>query len=330
MRRWVLLAPFLFALTACHQRRAAPAAPLVDEVRARAEKAFHEIGSGATAAPVKPSIAPVPEVPVAVSKIGEPDASLGCTWVETEATVPVSGAQTRDQARASSVEEARETAMRDLLGVDLSNRSLTFQQDGLRGQNTLLENMLRATRRGCVLKEKISAEEYRDLGACRQCAYFVHLRSCIKERASDADKDFHVEIALNRDNMVEGDEAKLSITSSRDAYLYVYDVGMNSDTSLIAPNEIFPRILVKAGEAWVYPDDAAAKRGVHLVAQLPEGKPPVSAEVVRVVAAKTPLPAKLVDPANGGYLGVMQRLNASPYEWVEDAAAFTIYPAKGK
>ena len=331
MKRSLLLVPILCALTACHHRKAAPAAGMSpDQVRAHAEKSFNEMANGAKPAPEKAVPSVEESVPPPSLKIGEKDPVLGCTWVEVEVTLPVSETMTKAQARAAAVERAREEAMRNLLGVELSNRSLTFQQDGLRGQTTLLENMLRATRRGCILKEDILADEYRDLGNCRQCAFYTRLRPCIKERAPNSDKDFHVEIALNRDNLVEGDEAQISVTSSRDAYLYVYDVGMNSETSLIVPNEIFPQIQVKAGETWEYPNAEAVKRGVRLVAQMPGGNPPVSAEVVRVVATKTPLPAQVSNANNGGYLGLMQKLNSSPYEWVEDAAAFTIYPVKGK
>jgi hypothetical protein len=61
---------------------------------------------------------------------------------------------------------------------------------------------------------------------------------------------------------------------------------------------------------------------------MPAGNLPVSAETVRVIATRTPLPAKVYDPSQGGYLGVVQRLNAAGLEWAEDAAAFTISPAR--
>ena len=332
MRRCLVLWPLLFGAAACHNRKIPPAPkPDYEAVKARAEKSFDQVEPGlGEAKKTSPAPAPVPETPAPFSRIGVKDPALACTWVEAEATVPVGEDLSKSQARASALEKARDAAMQDILGVEVNQRGLDYQQEGLRGQTNLIESVLRTTRRGCILNEKVLTDEYRDLGPCRQCAYFVELRACIKERAADADKDLRVELALSRDHFQEGDEARITVTASRDVYLYVYDVGMKSDTSLIAPNEQFPEIKVKGGQTWVYPDDEAVKRGVRLVAQMPEGNLPVSAETIRVVATKLPLPAKYHDPARGGYLGVMQRLNASSYDWAEDASAFAIYPAKGK
>jgi len=334
MRRSLLLLPLLLGAAACHERRAVPAAKLDAEVvKARADKAFIEVAPGlgeAKKAEPAPAPAPVAEAPAPTSLVGEKDAKLGCTWVRADATVPVGGNESRDQARARTIEQVLDAAMRDLLGVDVNQRSLDFQQESLRGQTNLIESVLRTTRRGCIVNQKIITDEYRDLGTCRQCGFYVDLKACIKERPADWDKDFLVELGLSRDHFMEGDEAKISVTPRRDAYIYLYDVQMNSETSLIVPNGMLPEAKVKAGQTWAYPDEEVAKRGVHLVAQLPADKPPVSAETIRVVATKTPLPAKLADPAAGGYLGVVQRLDAAGVEWAEDAAAFTISPAKEK
>lgn len=324
MKRILLPLLLLLVGVGCHDRKAALSPkPDIEGVKARAEAAF-----AAPAAEEGPQ-APAGRTPVPpTAQIGRKDAKLGCTWVRSTATVPVGGHESRDQARARAIEGALDSALRDLLGVEVSQRSLDFQQESLRGQTTLIESVLRTTRRGCIVSQRLEVDEYRDLGDCRDCGYHVDLQACIKERPADWDKDFVVELGLSRDRFAEGDAATISVTARRDAYVYLYDVQMNSETSVIAPNEMFPEVKVKAGQTWAYPDEAAAGRGVRLVAQMPAGNLPVSAETVRVIATKTPLPAKVYDPSQGGYLGVVQRLNAAGLEWAEDAAAFTISPAR--
>ncbi|MCX5794638.1 MAG: DUF4384 domain-containing protein [Elusimicrobia bacterium] len=338
MRRCLLLLPLILGATACAGAKAKPTAtkPDYEAVKARAEKSLNEVEPGlgeakkAKTAPAPAAVAAVPESPAPSSQIGEKDPKLGCTWVRAEAKVTVNEDQSRSQVRAAAMEKARNAAMHDLLGVDVNSRSLDFQQEGLRGQTNLIESILRTTRRGRIINEKVALDQYCDLGDCRQCGYAVALRACIKDRPADADQDFQVGLSLSQDHFVESDRAVITVTSTRDAYLYLYDVGMNSETSLLVPNEFVPEARIRAGQTWTYPDEQTVNRGVYVAAQLPEGRPPVSAEVIRLVATKVPLQASYYDPARGGYLGVMQKLNASAFDWAEDASAFTIYPAKGK
>jgi hypothetical protein len=115
------------------------------------------------------------------------------------------------------------------------------------------------------------------------------------------------------------------VTASRDCWVYLYDVGLSGETALLIPNEVVSEPSVKAGQDWAYPDEDLKKKGVSLVAQMPDEKTAVSAEIIRVIATKTPLPKTIYDPAGADYLSVLQRLNRAKAEWSDDAAAFTIY-----
>jgi hypothetical protein len=118
------------------------------------------------------------------------------------------------------------------------------------------------------------------------------------------------------------------MTATRDCWVYVYDVydlGAQAKTALLIPEKGAAIKMLKAGETWVYPDADAKKRGVRLVAQLPRPTDDVSAEVIRAIATRTPIPQSVYDPTDGGYLGVLQRLHRSKTDWTEDSVAYTIY-----
>ena len=276
--------------------------------------------------PKREALSVAPEVVAPKAKILEKDAQ-GCTWIESEGTVVVSELESPHQARAGAVAQARINAMQDFLGIEVKSRSLDYQQEGLREQKSLTESMLQTTRQGRILKEEITAKGYKSLSDCENCRYWVRLKTCLMPIPEAHDKDFSVELKV-RERFDEGDEAKITVTATRDCYIYLYDVGMDWETSILVPNEYVPQAKLGAGEAWQYPDSAASKRGIHLVAQLPESRPPVSAETIRVIASRTPLPESLIDPKRDGFLGVLRRLNLSKADWEDDAAAFTIYKAK--
>ena len=260
-----------------------------------------------------------PRTPLPVVKILNKDAA-GCTWVERGYGDGGQGRQPRP-ARASAVAEARKMALQDFSGVEVRSRSLDFSQETLRDQKNLVERMLLTTRNAHILKEQVISDEFRSIpGACRDCRFYVQLRSCLVESASSGDKEFQAELGISQTNFVQGNEASLEVTVNRDCYLYIYDVGMDGETALIVPNEAFSEIKVKAGQTWKYPGETK----VHLTAQMPDDKTDVSAETIRVIASKTPVPKKIHDPAEGGFLGVMQRIYASRLEWTDDAQAFTI------
>ena len=251
----------------------------------------------------------------------------GCTWVEGEATVVVSDQDTTAQARAAAVEQARAAAVQDFLGVDVNSKSFDYQQEGMRHDAHLVESILQTTRNGRIIKEKLGDQSYKDAPDCPSCRFHVSLQACVLPQESDRDKDFRVELQLSRVRFVKGDEAKITITATRDCsvYLYdVYDLGRDNKTALVVPSEVVPSKVLKAGETWEYPNEDDKKRGVRFVADLLNQSDTMSAETIMVVATKTPLPVAVYDPTDGGYLGVLRRLHHSKIEWAEDTAAYTI------
>lgn len=252
----------------------------------------------------------------------------GCTWLEGEARVVVGDQDSKHQARAAAIEQARAAAVQDFLGVEVNSKFMDFQQEGLRHEAHLTENILQTTRSGRIIKEAVLEEGYQDAEDCPSCRYHVRLKTCVLPRDAASDKNFGVDLRLSRVRFVQGDEAKLELTATRDCSIYLYDVydlGEENKTALVVPNEVVASKNLKAGETWEYPDEDARKRGVRLVAELPKPSDDVSAEVIRVVATVTPLPRAVYDPTDGGYLGVLRRLNRSRTEWAEDAEAYTIY-----
>lgn len=252
----------------------------------------------------------------------------GCTWLEGAASVAVGPQDTRHQTRAAAMEQARAAAVQDFLGVEVKSKFMDFQQEGLRKESRLTEGILQTTRSGRILKEQVLEEGYRDAPDCPGCLYRLRLKACVVPRPAAGDKDFFVELELSNQRFRQGDEARLTVTATRDCWVYlynIYDLGAKDQTALVVPNAQVTEKRLRAGQSWEYPDEEAKKRGVRLVAELPQASDEVSAETIRVIASKAALPPSVVGPADGGWLGVLRRLNRTKVEWAEDAEAYTIY-----
>lgn len=279
---------------------------------------------------------------------GDPDLQVlqadpdGCTWVEAKASVSFGQHDTKHQAMAQAISEARAKAIEGFLGVKVQDRFINFQQEStLKGQVGLTESLLRVTQLGRILKEVVIGHGPRDAGECAGCRYAAHIRACIVPLADQSDNGFKVDVSLNRTRFVDGDEALIQVTLTRDAYLYIYSVDVDWNAALLFPNDFAADNHVKAGQAFLFPGEELKKRGTRVKARLPAGAA-VSAEMIRVIASKEPLPSSLIDPAakdetqkgtrsvreslgTGTFLNLMHKLQATQTEWVEDAQAFTIY-----
>jgi hypothetical protein len=265
----------------------------------------------------------------------------GCTWVESKASVAFGDQDTKHQALAQAVTEARIKAIQGLLGVRLEHRFIDFQQENnLKGETSLTEHLLRASQLGRAVREEIISAGPVDESSCIACRYVAHIRTCIVPERERADKEFSVSLKLNRLSYVDGDDAVIAVTPSRDAYVYVYDVDMDLNATLVFPNDYAQSTLVKAGTTWMYPSQELQDKGIHVTARLMPNMS-VSAEMIRVIASKVPLSLSLLSPRDrsykarnvqnaadvpgkGSFLHVMKKLMATDTEWVEDAQAFTI------
>ena len=268
--------------------------------------------------------------------------SIGCTWVESKATVSFGEHDTKHQAHAQAVSEARAKALHRFLGVSLHHRFIDFQQESsLKGEVSLTERLLRVLQPGRILKEQVTWSGPQDVAGCVGCRFGVQIRACILPDTERSDKEFRVDLSLKRTLFVDGDEASIEVTSTRDAYLYIYSVDMDWNAVLIFPNDYVQDNQVKSAQTFVYPSEEIKQRGIRVVARLPVGAT-VSAEMIRVIASKTPLPKSVVYPTEGdhgrrnllgssevhgqgSFLNLMQELNRVDTEWVEDAQAFTVH-----
>lgn len=267
--------------------------------------------------------------------------SDNCTWVESRSRVSFGEQDTKHQARAQAISEARVKAMERLLGVHIEHRFLDFQQESsLKGEILLTEHLLRVTQYGRVLKEDILSAGPVNLQSCKACLYEAQIQACILPLQDQNDKGFKVYLSLNQSRFLDGDEAPITVTSTRDAYLYVYSVDPDWNATLIFPNEYAPDNRIIAGGTFSYPNETLRHKGIRSVARLSPGLK-VSAEMVRVVATKAPLPHALMELSGatktedniptasnfqrgGSFLKLMRKLQSIDLEWVDDAQAFTI------
>lgn len=92
--------------------------------------------------------------------------------------------------------------------------------------------------------------------------------------------------ALDQPAYFAGDRATLTFELTRDAYVYVLNVDQDENVTLLLPHrDTGKSVKAEAGKPVSFPDDKARRRGVDLVAALPEGASH-GAEVVHLIAVR--------------------------------------------
>lgn len=263
-----------------------------------------------------------------------------CTWVASTASVPFGDQDTKHQALSRAVMDARSKAMNRMLGTKLEQRYVDIEMaNSMKGDAMLTERVLRATQLGRTIKEKIVQAGLVDVGECAGCLYQASIETCIAPDPENHDKDFSVWVRLNRSHFINGDEVIISVSASRDAYLYIYGVNMEFSAEQIVPNQYLPSIRSRAGEVWTYPSDDLRAKGVRATARLATDSA-ISAEMIRVIATASPIPSSITMTRTGSttkqvsttsssygtssFQDLVRALIASGIDWAEDARAFTI------
>lgn len=234
----------------------------------------------------------------------------GCRWVEAHARTPIG--KDKMTARAEAISIARRKAVRRLLGKS-PYKLPNFTEEAFQGR---LEGVLRSARNGRIEEEKIVEEKASGKD------YHVVLQTCLNVTGEGGDKEFEVELMLNQNRFIEGQEARAMIVSSRDAYVYLYSVDFDHNAIRVFPVPGAANNRIAAGKHFAFPDEGHRESGVRLTARLPPGDDS-SIEMLRVIALKRDIGTELDNIRT--YPEIIRRLEDSGNEWAENIRIFTIY-----
>ncbi len=233
----------------------------------------------------------------------------GCRWAEVRASVPLlSGAPA---ARALAISLARQKAVGMLSGSRHPVR-IDFEDSTMLGE---LENILRLTKNSEIEEEKI-AEESSD-----GKTYSLTLQACLRSARKKIDRDFKVELLLNQNSFISGQEARALAVTSKDAWLYIFSADFDGNVIPVFPGPTRLLNKIKAGESFAFPDETHRKAGISLIAQLPDGAES-SVETLWALAVKRDVSALLDGIAT--ISGITGALDAAGEEWTDDIRVYTI------
>ncbi len=324
MKRFLWSAGALIFVFGCHAAKT----PNYAAIQADAAKAQSELsvsGSSQTVSSVGQGANHFVDSSLNAIVTGQ-SAKMKCTWVKSLGVADVTNSMSPEQAKGAAISEARRMALEKVLGVRIRARDLVFQQSGLAGNDSMIQSLVQTMRQGRIIDEKVGLNGYVQSTQCPYCRYQAAVSDCVKPFPHHSDRNFWVRINLSKQHLVSGEADEIQVSASTHCYIYLYDQGMDGSLSLIAPNEYVARLTAGPSSTTIYPDpNNPAQEGLSLVAEVPKGEN-MSAETISVIASKESLPLALYQVRKADdYFSLLKRLNASTYDWTDDAEPYFIY-----
>lgn len=202
-------------------------------------------------------------------------------WVQVEGSAPIIGSA-RESARRRAIQNAREKAVSQVVGTDISTAYLwaNLKRNGsLAGaipfikiieSHVVSESALSATPR---MNDSIPA------------TYKVMLRAAVAESTTGDDPYFGIKASLNHTVYTDGQDIRISMIASKDCYVWVFNILEDDSVLRLIPNRFKTENVLRAGKTFIFPSHADGERGLTPKVHAPEDSESTD-EAVYILALK--------------------------------------------
>jgi len=200
-------------------------------------------------------------------------------WVVKEVHEPLVGSMTPDEVKTIARNKARDAAIEEAVGTFVKGSTLVHNYQ-------IADDIIHSLRRGIVVAEEVVKEGITppEEKSGQLPVYNLTLRVKVKPMPVEKRKGVGVKLTLNRDVFKHGEDVVISIKTTMDSYIYVFDVFQNDTVTLLVPNKHLSGNMVKADTEFIFPGMGLSAAGIHLRAMLPPGAK-AATERVKVIAS---------------------------------------------
>ena len=213
---------------------------------------------------------------------------LGNGWYKASAWVEYHEDITKAQAKEKAISRALKKIIEFYSGVEVSSTSLSIlAETNLEMDLDHFSQLTSTMSSGMILEKKIL--EGKLIGSD---FYTVTLKAKVGKLKGEKDPLFKLEADLNRESYHNGDEMIINISSSKDCYVYVFNILSDETVSALLPNQYLEENYLAKGTSIRVPPEKG-KITIFRV-DLPEGKSQAT-EMILVLGIKADKDTKSKD-----------------------------------
>ncbi len=277
----------VIVLTGCGIKPVEPA-PASDSSKKSAKQALDRLeekgNTESTGAVHDGDFPPVPAVSV---RTGEPG------WVLVEETRAFSNAVAPDKARQELLQILRNEAVSKKVPTSVEVTSLLTdmmsESNGMTNEHSAWSGFFKTTVSGVITAEEILMDTL--IPTKNGYKKTIKLNAYVEPVSGQRDLAFYVDAALENNLLKAGDELALSVTPSKDSYIYIFNLMGDHHAMLMFPNEYFPDNFIQSGVTLEIPDPVVRQYKKFRVAAMPGED--LTSESVYIVCSKSPI--KLIE-----------------------------------
>lgn len=244
------------------------------------------------------------------------------TWVETSASCLAVNISV-DQAKKKALDDARSEAIKQVVGVRVSEETFRNVSEVITGDNAsqfndLFSKFNRTSSYGKIVEESVIYKSELEGDYPRYTAY---LRARVVEEKGIPDPAFTAEIVIgnsilyDRGSLDKNDKLMFKLWASTDSYLYLFNILSNDSVQLILPNEFIPDNSFITSKSEQIFEKKIKNTGMTFPVMLPEGKESVT-EGLMLIALKEKVDFVSPNLSPGGIISTYKAAITDIMNWL--------------
>lgn len=207
---------------------------------------------------------------------------LGNGWFQSTAWVEIHDDLTVSQARESTINNALKNIIEFNGGVKISSTSLSIlSESNLEIDLDHFSHLINTMSNGLILEKEILKEEKKMVED--EFIYIITLKAKVGKLKGESDPFFKLNANLNREHYQHGDEMAIEVSSSKDCFVYLFNILSDESVSALLPNEYDQDNFLAKGQSLRVPQKNGKIK--QFTVKLPEGKTQVT-EMILVLGIK--------------------------------------------
>jgi len=173
--------------------------------------------------------------------------SIGDDWYRTTAWTVIHDDMTTTQAREIATTKALTNIIEFYSGIEVNASSFSIlTETNLQVGMDHFSQITNTMSRGVILDKKILEKHRKKYG--KEWLYIVSLEGKVGKLEGERDKFFKLEAKLNRERYQSGDEMVITIKSTKDCYVYVFNILSDETVNALLPNQYLAENMIRKGE----------------------------------------------------------------------------------